>query len=170
MQSVMKIGLTIADRIFMTLFFFIQFLLFILFMLMMLHYSLYPLPTIFSTPSLLLSPYIKTSYLYNTLLYSSFFVQHIVMALIIFKVSLKNIWRKYPLYERYFYNIVSSLTEIIIFIYAKPVSDKSTTLFITPAFLNHIIGLIAIIFLLVSVVKLGNDIFSPFPLTNILFS
>lgn len=165
-----RINITTIDRIFMASFFFIQLFLFILFLIMMLHYTLYPLPKLFSTPSLLLSPYMKTSYIYNAFLYSLFFVQHVVMALIMFKVFLKEIWIKYPLYERYIYNLLSSLTEILIFTYAKPVSDKSTIVFTSSSLLNNVVSLIAISILITSMIKLGGDLFSPFPLSNILFS
>lgn len=105
----LNIKLTPLDRILMVSCFVVQILLFGYFNLMITHYTFMPMPGLFSTPSLLASPYHHPSYLFNALLYASFFVQHVCMALIVFKMGLQGLWVRYPLYERYIYNITSSL-------------------------------------------------------------
>lgn len=62
------------------------------------HYVFMPVPNLISAPSLVASPYTKPAYLYNAAIYALFFVQHIVMALLIFKIKVSKIWAKFPLY------------------------------------------------------------------------
>lgn len=150
----------------MLLLFFTQIILFVYFNLLMVHYVIFPMPSIFSADSLVSSSNKVTHYLYNGILYSLFFVQHVGMALIAFKLKLKQTWAKYPLYERYFYNIASAICEIYIFHLAKPVSN--VPVFTTPQYINLLLTIIASIFLALSVIKLGGTIFSPFPITKIL--
>jgi hypothetical protein len=77
-----------------------------MFQLIMFHYIYMPLPFLFSAPSLGSEEHTEDSkigtyqkhYLWNGMLYSLFFVQHVVMSLIIFKLSLKSLWNKYPLF------------------------------------------------------------------------
>ena len=103
----------------------LQYVTFTFFNILVAHYTILPLPFLFSAPSLSLSasPYTKPSYLYNTSLYSLFFVQHVGMAMIKFKLVSKNMYNKYPLFERYIYNITSVLTYNSIIYLSKPVSQ-----------------------------------------------
>lgn len=102
-----KIRLTLPHRFFMTFFYISQHISYLYFSLLMFHYLFMPIPLLFSSPSLLASQHHETSYIFNAFMYSLFFVQHVGMALIIFKTSLETAWSKYPLYERYLYNISS---------------------------------------------------------------
>lgn len=147
-----------------------QIMLFLYFNVMIVHYTFMPMPAIFAGPSLLSSPYKDPSYLFNAALYASFFVQHVVMAMIIFKVKLERLYPRYPLYERFIYNMASSVAEIVILASARPVSDHSTLVFTTPMYFNAPITLIASGCLLASILRLGGDIFSPFPIRNLLFN
>jgi quinol-cytochrome oxidoreductase complex cytochrome b subunit len=97
-QSGVKLALTPPHRMMMLLLFFLQIALFVGFSIMMIHYTTVPLPQIFSTPSLMQSPHSETSFVLNSVLYASFFIQHIVMALIGFKIRLQLVWLYYPLY------------------------------------------------------------------------
>lgn len=86
------------------------------------HYNSMALPSVYKTPTLYESPYKEQNYLYNGLLYSSFYVQHIVLALVSVKIKLWGIFKKYPLYERYIYNISSSVILSLIFYNARPIA------------------------------------------------
>jgi uncharacterized membrane protein len=96
-ESVRK-ALTFTHRTMMVILFFLQIVLFFIFLVMIIHYTTIPFPKLFSIPSLIDSPYIETSYIFNMVLYSAFFIQHILMALIAFKVKLQLLWSYYPLY------------------------------------------------------------------------
>ena len=102
-----EIELTPIDRMLMLSAIILQTLLFVVFNLKMVHYLLQPIPALFSSPSLLASFYFTQNYAYNGLLYSLFFVQHVVMAMISFKSAVTNYYSKFPLYQRYVYNVFS---------------------------------------------------------------
>ena len=76
----------------------IQLILFLYFNILIIHYTCFPIPVLFNSLSLLSSNETNQHYLYNSFLYSLFFIQHIGMALLSFKIKLLNIWNKYPLY------------------------------------------------------------------------
>lgn len=113
-QKITKFKLSMLERMIMIPMSILSILLFVIFMLKMIHFMLIPIPALFSSPTLTHTPYTTPSYLFNFSIYLSFFVQHIVMALIIFKTSIVKFIPTYPLYERYIYNICSSWYYIVI--------------------------------------------------------
>ena len=117
------IELTGRDRVVILILFPLQVFLFLFSFAFLFNYFAYiPLPHFISGPTLLVSPFTKPSYLYNGLMYTLFFVQHILMALVIFKIKGQRIWNKFPLYERYIYNIVSGLVLIWVYSNVRPVT------------------------------------------------
>lgn len=119
----LPIELTGRDRVVILILFPIQVFLFLFsFAFLFNYFSYIPLPHLISGPTLLVSPFTKPSYLYNGLMYTLFFVQHILMALVIFKIKGQMIWKKFPLYERYIYNIVSGLVLIWVYSNVRPVT------------------------------------------------
>jgi hypothetical protein len=50
----------------------------------------------------------------------------------------------------------------------RPISHSSSILFSTPAILSYMMSGIGAIFFIASQIKLGSDIFSPYPLSAIL--
>ena len=117
--------LSLFDRLIMIPANILGVLLFLLFGLKLVHYNAIPLPQVFSSPSLMQSMHLTPSYTYNFILYLSFYFQHMIMATIIFKISLWRFIPNYPLYERYIYNILSSWLYLLIFEVAKPISLES---------------------------------------------
>lgn len=60
------------------------------------------------------------------------------------------------------------MTYLAILEYAQPVSDKTTILFTTPFAINIIFTVISTIFLVLAILRLGGDIFNPFPIKSII--
>ena len=143
---------------------------FIMFLLKMIHYTTIPLTNMFISPSLLSSFNYQPAYLYNFILYLSFFAQHVIMAMILFKTSIWKFIPKYPLYERYIYNISSSWFYILILELAAPVSMESEIVFKIPFFVQITLSVIGNIGFIISLYKLGGDILFPFKIKDILWS
>lgn len=115
--------LTIIDRILMFSATIITILIFPFFVFKFTHYSFMPLP-IFSSPTLSNTPYTEPSYIWNFCVYFSFFIQHGIMITIFFKTSIPKMIPKYPLYERYIFNFVSTTYYIFILDIAKPIYNE----------------------------------------------
>ena len=64
--------------------------------------------------------------IFTMALYILFFCQHVVMALLGFKIKMAGLCHKYPLYERFIFNLSASIVFIIILHFVKPVSNLST--------------------------------------------
>jgi hypothetical protein len=92
------IAFSMLDRYCLTACIVAQYLLYIYFVALFIHYVAYPMPNLFNSPSLLLSKSKQSHYMYNALLYSLFYVQHIGMALIGFKTKCRKMWNRFPLY------------------------------------------------------------------------
>ena len=94
------------------------------------HYFQMPLPSLFNSPSAIphegqpsqdsWSQVNWMNSVWNVLLFSIFFVQHILMSGFKWKLRTSNLWSMYPTYERLFYNIISSLLLIFILEFQKP--------------------------------------------------
>ena len=117
--------LNILDRILMVACMIAENLLFVGFLLKLTHYIAIPMPGLFSSPSLVSSPHTQPTYLLNFGLYFSFFASHVVMSLLVFKSGMRNLISKYPLYERYIYNIFSSWFYMFMLEVAQPVTLES---------------------------------------------
>lgn len=113
---------TPLEKIIMLLLLFIGAILFLFFMLKIVHYTFIPLHQLFSSPTLDQSLETQPHYLYNAFLYSLFFIQHVVMALTIFKKAIISFVPRYFLYERYIYNIFSSWIYLLILEHARPLA------------------------------------------------
>lgn len=157
-----RVDLASTDRIIMPIWCIFSFVLYVYFELFMAHFTFKPIPSLFQSPSLLQSPYTTPAYLYNACLYLLFFVQHVIMALLIFKIRLSQIWAKFPLYERYIYNTVSSVLYILILYYARPISADSDILFTTPFWLNAPIAYLIYVFEMCTLLRLSGIIFVPY--------
>ena len=158
------------DRMLMLSAIVLQHLLFLIFFLKLIHFAFYPLPRIFSSPSLLLSYNFVPHYLLNAFLYSLFFYQHIVMALISFKQTLKSFYHKSPIYQRYLYNIASCWCYLLILSFVQPISLPSEIVFKIPSFIWISLTIIGLFFLLHSTLTFGGEIFNPFPISKVLTS
>lgn len=162
--------LTLLDRMIMLSGTITSIVTFVMFLLKIIHYTTIPLTNMFISSSLMSSFNFQPAYLYNFTLYLSFFVQHIVMAMILFKTSIWKFIPKYPLYERYIFNISSSWFYILILELAAPVSMESEIVFQIPFYVQ--MGLLAIghIGFIMALFKLGGDIMFPFKLKDIISS
>lgn len=142
--------------------------LFILFLFKMIHYSFYPLRSLFPTsPSLLFSFEREPHYLYNGILYSLFFVQHVVMASSSLKKTVISFIHNYYLYERYVYNIMSSWSYLLILDYARPLAAPEDIIIRFPPIISVVFTILGVIILGLAMLRLGG-IFNPFPLTKII--
>ena len=68
-----------------------------------------------------------------------FYVQHILMAKIKFKVIASNKWPNFPVYERLIYNLMSSIVLIFVIEYQQP---QSFLLFTLPSFISYPLALL----------------------------
>ena len=57
---------------------------------------------------------------FNLLLYIPFFIQHLTMARIWFKVAMQRMWRNYVFYERLLFNLVASIITFTMFQFYQP--------------------------------------------------
>ena len=134
-------------------------------MMKLIHYVVYPIPWLFGSESMVNSANLQPHYLQNGVLYSLFFIHHIITALIIFKSAVFKIYPKYPLYQRLVFNCSSSLCYLIILEYAEPISGGQDLLFSTPPFFS-IIGICGLGMFFHAMNTLG-DFFTPAPLSKI---
>ena len=159
--------MTAFVRLFMLTALTLQFLLFFIFNLKVIHYVAYPMPKIFSSPSLLFSLNFVPHYLLNAILYSMFFVQHIVMALIGFKTLITRFYSRFPLYQRYIYNIFSCWIFLLLLEFVLPISLKGDIVFVTNYWINAPFLVLGAGLLAGCMLKMGG-IFNPFPISQIL--
>lgn len=89
----------------------------------MIHYTVYPIPSIFSSPSLVFTFNTEPNYLWNASIYCIFFLQHVIMASSSLKKAVVNFYPRYYLYERYIYNIFSSWTYLLILNFVEPLAS-----------------------------------------------
>ena len=100
--------------------------------LKLVHYFSYPTPVLFQSSSLIpqlqyhkqtLQSFNDVDFshtLANVLLFALFFLQHILMARLNFKIQCQKIWPNFPVYERHIYNFVSSLLILLVLEYQSP--------------------------------------------------
>jgi hypothetical protein len=85
-----------------------QYILFVISMLLLVNYFAVHLPFV-EYPSLTDTAYRTPHYLRNILLYLLFWVQHIVMATLKYKIVWATCCSYFLLYDRYIYNITSAV-------------------------------------------------------------
>ena len=76
----------------------LEHLLYFVFAAQVVHCFAYPLPSLFSAPTLLTKETENPSYIWNAVLFSLFFVQHMIMATIGFKKFMAKLSPEYPFY------------------------------------------------------------------------
>lgn len=133
------------------------------------HYFQMPLPSLFSSPSAIphegqssqdsWSQVNWINSVWNILLFSIFFVQHIIMSGFKWKLRTSNLWSMYPTYERLFYNIISSLLLIFILEYQKP---NTLVLFTLPLAVCMPLSLIGFGLFIGSNLQMERSIFLPY--------
>lgn len=148
----------------MVTFMILEIVLFVLFNYSLSYYLGLPIPAILPIASLRDSTYTEPAYLYNASLFGLFFLQHICMALLKFKVGMKKLWPKYALYERFIYNTVSCLLYLLVLYLSRPISTDKSTIFIAPFYLTHIIMVFAVGCLISTLVQMWNRMFFPYSL------
>ena len=161
--------LNIIDRVLMFSLTIFTLLIYPLFVLKFMHYTFMPLP-IFSTPTLSNTPYTEPAYLWNFLVYISFFIQHIVMITIFFKTSIPKIIPKYPLYERYIFNFVSITFYFFMLDFAKPVYNEQEILFKIPFAISMALNVVGNLLFAVCMYELLGLLFVPYKISDILRS
>jgi hypothetical protein len=112
-----------VHRIFMLFFIFAEHIGFIWGMMLYINYNSIRIPFV-DYPSVIppetTPPPATTHYAKNAALYALFWLQHIVMATIKYKLALFKYNKVYVLYERYIYNTVSALTLWLIYSNLQP--------------------------------------------------
>lgn len=109
----------------------------------------------------------ETHYGRNVLLYMLFWVQHILMATLKYKMAWFSRWRYFAVYDRYAYNISSGLALWFIFANLKPCWHS---LFTVPEWACLPLSLAAVGMLAKAMAELGGRIMMPYRLEDILRS
>lgn len=138
----------------------VQAVLFVYSNLLLSHFAFLPLPFLFNSPSLV-DP-IKTEetyYIQNGCIYTIFWLQHILMATLRYKLAWTKTIRWFPLYDRYFYNIASAVALLVIINSVQPCHELVFELPISACIVLAIGG---VTLLTISIYSLGKGIFMPF--------
>lgn len=144
----------------------VQYVLFAWAQILLVNYHSFRIPLI-NYPSLLNDKISETHYAKNILLYIVFWIQHIIMATITYKITWFRRYKYFALYDRYIYNISASLTLWYVFNNLQPSYDL---IYIIPTFICLPFNIVGLTMLFYSVKQLGGRVMMPYKLSNILSS
>lgn len=134
--------------------------------ILLINYHAFSIPFI-NYPSLLNVNSTETHYGKNMLLYTLFWVQHILMATLQYKNSWFIRYKYFALYDRYIYNICASLVLWYVFSNLQPTYHL---IFIVPAWICLPFNIAGFVMLFYSIRQLGGRIMMPFKMSDILHS
>ena len=140
----------------------VELLLFILALLLLTNYYAIPL-SFLPFESMMTTKNTKPHYLRNSLLYLSFWVQHILMATLFYKNAWFKRFKYFALYDRYLYNVVSGLTILLIFYYVKPATSEP--FFTLPTYICMPLDIIGLLIYIETMRLFGSNLFMPYSIS-----
>ena len=94
-----------------------------------------------------------------------FWVQHILMASIKYKLTWFSLTKKFVIYDRYVFNVISGLTLWLMYSQVKPSYEE---VFVLPLWLCFPLNLWGFVYFFLSFKELGKTIFVPFSLGDLI--
>ena len=143
-----------------------QYVLFAWVHVLLINYHAFPIPFI-NYPSLLNEGISETHYAKNILLYILFWIQHIIMATITFKITWFIRYKYFALYDRYIYNISASLALWYVFSNLQP---SYHLICIIPIWVCVPFNIAGFVMLFYSIRQLGGRVMMPYKMSDILHS
>lgn len=116
-------------------------------------------------PSMLTSSSTETHYLKNGALYLLFWLQHVAMATLKYKINWQSQFKHFVLYDRYIYNIASGLTLWFVFSQLEP---SNIYLFTIPNWVCLPFKVAGICMLTLAMRQLGGRVMMPWSIRQIL--
>lgn len=145
-----------------------------LWILKLTHYFTFPLPQLFSSPTLIPQPPYQTLTslseidlmitIWNLSLFGLFFLQHILMARLAFKTLLSSIWYMFPTYERHIYNLTSSFLLLIVLEYQQP---QNYLLFTLPSWICLPLSITGLFFFVDANLQMEGSLFLPYKFSEL---
>lgn len=144
----------------------IQYTLFAWIHILLINYHAFTIPFI-NYPSLLDDNKSETHYGKNMLLYILFWIQHISMATLRYKIAWFRRVKYFALYDRYIYNISASLTLWYVFSNLQP---SYYLICIVPVWICLPFNIAGFVMLFYSIRQLGGRVMMPYKMSDILHS